>query len=274
MQIALRDTALSVGRRYLGPAARRIRREVQWRTSGADYRVERSPERLPFAIASHRTPLIRTLCGLDVRLQRNKIVNLCIAAERLDGIVLEPGQRLSFWREVRKPTARRGFLPGLVLDHGNLGEGIGGGLCQMTNLLYWMTLHTPLEVVERWRHSYDVFPDASRTQPFGSGATCAWPVLDLQIENPTTARYRLSLRVSETHLEGAWRSDQPVAVRYRIDERSHRFTHEGPGRFVRHNELWRIEVDATTDEPVKESLVAVNSALMMYDPFLPEGRAS
>lgn len=51
-----------------------------------------------------------------------------------------------------------------------------------------MTIHTPLTVVERWRHTYDVFPDNNRTQPFASGATCAYPALDLQIENRTDAR--------------------------------------------------------------------------------------
>ena len=46
---------------------------------------------------------------------------------------------------------------------------LGGGLCQLSNLIYWMTLHTPLTITERYRHSYDVFPDSNRTQSFGSG---------------------------------------------------------------------------------------------------------
>src|SRR5690606_11218439 len=112
------------------------------------------------------------LAGLDPHLQRNKVVNLRLAAASLDGVLLRPGERLSFWRLVGPPTRRRGFVEGLVLNQGALSVGVGGGLCQMTNLLYWMTLHTPLTVVERWRHSYDVFPDEGRTQPFGSGATC------------------------------------------------------------------------------------------------------
>ena len=63
-------------------------------------------------------------------------------------------------------------MEGMILRNGRVASGVGGGLCQMTNLLYWMTLHTPLTVTERWRHGYDVFPDSNRTQPFGSGATC------------------------------------------------------------------------------------------------------
>ena len=57
----------------------------------------------------------------------------------------------------------------MVLFLGQIGGDIGGGLCQLSNLIFWMTLHTPLTVTERYRHSHDVFPDANRTQPFGSG---------------------------------------------------------------------------------------------------------
>lgn len=273
MRFDVSDAAFRLARTVLGPAVRRIRREAQWRASGIDYHVRRTSAAMPYRIAMHQTPLIRDLSGLDMRLQYNKIVNLQLAADRLDGVVIEPGQRLSFWREVGKPTRSRGFVDGLVLTHGRLGTGVGGGLCQMTNLLYWMTLHTPLEIVERWRHSYDVFPDAGRTQPFGSGATCAWPVLDLQIANHTSHPYALSLKVAETHLVGEWRSSEPLMVTYRVEERRHHVTHEGPGAYVRHNELWRIEqeLDGTG---TREHLVAANAAFMMYEPFLPPAQAS
>ena len=108
-----------------------------------------------------------------------------LAAARLDGLTLKPGETLSFWRAVGRPTRRRGYVEGMILRNGRVASGVGGGLCQMTNLLYWMTLHTPLTVTERWRHGYDVFPDSNRTQPFGSGATCAYPHRDLMIRNDT-----------------------------------------------------------------------------------------
>lgn len=262
------STLRSLARLVLGPPLRRLRRELQWHAPGVDFSVVRgSTEGYPYEIAAHSTPLFRELAGVDPLLQRNKVQNLRIAASALDGIVLEPGVRLSFWREVGRPSRRRGFLEGLVLDHGQLKAGVGGGLCQLTNLLYWMTLHTPLQVVERWRHSYDVFPDSSRTQPFGSGATCAWPALDLQIENRTQSAFRLSMRVTETQLEGAWHSTSSVAERYRIEERAHRMSHEAPGVYVRHNELWRVVTES--EGPARgEELIAANHALMMYEPFL------
>ena len=159
-------------RAVVGPAYRRVKREIQWRRCGADLKLERADAReFTHLVMTHETPLIRPLSGLEHQLQLNKVTNLRLAVAPLDGRVLRPGQRLSVWWFVGAPTARRGFLDGLVLDQGRLTAGVGGGLCQLTNLIHWMTIHTPLTVVERWRHTYDVFPDAGRTQPFASGAT-------------------------------------------------------------------------------------------------------
>ncbi|MBU2600947.1 MAG: VanW family protein [Actinobacteria bacterium] len=268
-RFAYRRSPAAFARFLLGPAVRRARRELQWRAPGLDFRVRPAPaERFPHAVARHATPLIRTLPGLDLRLQRNKVVNLRLAVSRLDGLVIEPGRRLSFWRQVGKPTYRRGFLDGMVLDHGRVAAGVGGGLCQLTNLAYWMTLHTPLTVTERWRHSYDVFPDADRTQPFGSGATCAWPALDLQIENRTQFPWRLGLCVTATHLEGGWTCAEPFLGRYEVYEGEHRFSQGGPGTYLRHNVLCRREFDAC-GTLVTDVMVAENHALLMYQPFLP-----
>jgi vancomycin resistance protein VanW len=265
------QTARDAARPILGPAARRLRREAQWHDPRIDFAgVRAAPKAFPCEVASHATPLVRRLAGLDPELQRNKAVNLTIAAALLDGVALAPGQRLSFWRLVGRPTRERGFVDGLVLDHGTLSRGVGGGLCQLTNLLYWMTLHTPLTIVERWRHSYDVFPDAGRTQPFGSGATCAWPALDLQIENRTRVPYRLSVALTSTDLAGGWSCAEPFRGSFEVYERVHLITHEGAGRYVRHNQLWRREYTGA-GRLVADLPVAENHALLMYAPFLGPG---
>ncbi len=262
----------TLGRRVVGPAARRLRRQLQWRGCGGRLVLKSAPsEDYDHLVATHASPLIRPLAGLEPALQRNKVVNLRIAVARLDSLVLDPGQRLSFWYHVRRPSRRRGFLDGLVLDHGRLTAGVGGGLCQLTNLIYWMTLHTPLTVVERWRHSYDVFPDADRTQPFGTGATCAWPVLDLQIENRTQSGFRLGLEVTDSQLTGRWSSAVPVLARYQVYEARHAMTNDAPGVFVRHNVIRRREFNVAGVE-VADELVAENHALMRYQPFLAAGR--
>ncbi len=221
-------------------------------------------------MARHASPTRRELAGVDPGLQVSKETNLALACAALDGRVLQPGQQLSFWFQVGRPTAARGFLPGVVLSHGSVTTGVGGGLCQLTNLLSWMTLHTPLTVVERWRHSYDVFPDSARTLPFASGATCAWPSLDLQIENRTSQPFRLAVAVRSGELTGLWHSDTAPTRSYRVYEAQHVITNDGPGVHHRHNVLRRRVFDGDGVE-IDDEQVAENHALMMYEPFLGAG---
>ena len=253
---------VAVVRAAVGPPARDARRRVQW--SRAAYRVEPAPpEACPHEVARHATPLIRRLAGVDLELQHGKVANLRLAAAALDGLALPPGRTLSFWRQVGRPTAARGFRDGLVLRSGGLAAGVGGGLCEVTNLLYWLTLHTPLVVVERHRHSYDVFPDDARTQPFGSGATCAWPSADLQVTNPTAATYRLALAVTGDELVGSWWADRPADRRFEVYETGHAFVDEAPGVRVRCNVLRRRAVDPE-GRVVLDEVVAENRARVMY----------
>jgi len=265
---ATRQGAVERLRVIAGPAYRRVKRELQWRRCGADLHLQVAPATgFPALVRTHETPLIRPLSGLEDRLQVNKVTNLRLAIAPLDGRVLQPGQRLSVWWFVRAPTARRGFLEGLVLKQGQLTAGVGGGLCQLTNLIHWMTIHTPLTVVERWRHTYDVFPDAGRTQPFASGATCSWPSLDLQVENRTDTAYRLGLSLTDTHLVGEWRAAAAPTRSYEVYEAAHEITTDLPGRFVRRNLLRRKVFDATGQQ-IDDEFVTENHALMMYPPFL------
>lgn len=253
-----------------GRALRRAKREWQWRRCPDAFARDQAPTAdFPFLAAAHSSPLYRPLAGVEERLQRNKVVNLQIAVARLDGVTLRPGERFSFWRLVGAPTARRGYLPGLVLSYGRIGEGVGGGLCQLTNLLYWMTIHTSLTVVERWRHTHDVFPDVRRTVPFGSGATCAWPALDLQIRNDTATTFRLSLAVTDDDLVGEWRADVQPELRFEVYESAHVMTNDAPGVFMRHNQL-RRRVRDRDGAQVDDEFVVENHALLMYQPFLEQ----
>ncbi len=193
----------------------------------------------PFIAFEHSTPLFRNLSGSDILLEQNKVCNLSIAASLLDGLILEKGKIFSYWKCIGKPSKSRGFKEGLVLKSGRLSSGIGGGLCQASNLLYWMTLHTPLVVTQRWRHSYDVFPDSSRTQPFGSGATCVYNYRDLQIKNETDQAFLLKVWIQDGKLCGQWRTQRPLADKYEVYEKKHWITMEMAGVYVRHNVLSR-----------------------------------
>lgn len=253
----------------MGKAYYASRRYLLWCSPKYRWAAQRQNAQLPYVQTAHATPLYRHLRGEEMELQQNKVINLRLAAARLDGVVLRPGETFSYWRLIGKPTRKKGYREGMVLFLGRIGSDVGGGLCQLSNLIFWMTLHTPLTVVERYRHSHDVFPDSNRTQPFGSGATCAYPHRDLMIRNETDHSYQLCVHVTETHLEGEWRAEAPVHFQYRILERNSRMEQASWGGYVRHNELFRQVFDLE-GVLLREEFLFANDAIMMYSPLLPE----
>lgn len=255
-------------RKWAGIRYFRLRRWWQWQWSGQTWARKRPGERLPVVMFSHATPLLRQLKDVDMWLQHNKVQNLKIAVSLLDGVVIRPGETFSYWRLLGKPTARRGFVPGLQLDQGQLKTAIGGGLCQMSNLIFWMVLHSPLTIVERWRHSYDVFPDVNRTQPFGSGATCAYNYIDLQLRNDTEQDIQLNLWLSEEHLHGSLSSEYDSSYTYEVFESDHLFRPEMWGGYTRHNRIARRVLNRGTSELLYEEPMVENHAVMMYNPTL------
>jgi vancomycin resistance protein VanW len=254
----------------LGSEYYRIQRWLSWQLSAQSFALQQSNEPLRYTIAEHCTPLRRELSNVEQWLQDNKVINLKIAAAKLQGIIVKPGETFSYWRLIGKPTRAKGYKEGMILKQGTVTSGTGGGLCQLSNLIYWMTLHSPLTVTERYRHSYDVFPDAGRSQPFGSGATCFYNYIDLQIENRTSDTFQLMLSFSDTHLFGQWRSEGEARYRYEVYEKRHWFTQEYWGGYIRHNEIFRKIVDLE-GSPLTDELVTENHAIMMYEPCLPEG---
>ena len=136
----------------------RFVRRVQDAFSGVRFSRQRRCDPLPVVVYAHKSLIRRTLGTVDQKLQENKAVNLSLAAPRVNGVLIRPGETFSFWRMVGPCTARRGYLPGLTISKGETACGVGGGMCQFTNLLHWMVLHTPLVITEHHHHDgYDLF---------------------------------------------------------------------------------------------------------------------
>lgn len=253
-------------RLHLGRLFFIVRRYVQWHIGEVHFASRRSSSLLPYELYSHQSVIMRPLKKVDMYLQENKKNNLQLAISRINGMLVPPGATFSFWKTVGMPTQAKGYLDGLELSSGGLRVGTGGGLCQLSNLIYWMTLHTQLQVTERWRHSFDVFPDVDRTQPFGSGATVAYNYIDLQLYNPTSNTFQLRLWIDATHLHGAWLCSEQSPYTYQVIEKNHHMQPQPWGGYTRHNDLYRLVIDKqgqTTEEHITS-----NTAIMMYNPSL------
>lgn len=219
---------------------------------------------LPYSCKRHQSLLRRRLGNSSPELQENKIHNLKIACPTIDGILIKPGQTFSFWQQVGEATAEKGYAEGMQLSRGEVVRGVGGGLCQLANLLYWMSLHTPLEVVERHHHSFDPFPDENRVLPFGSGAGVFYNYIDLRFFNPTDITFQVRLWLTDNHLKGAVYSDRETPYSYHVFEKNHRFLRQSDKNF-RENEIWREMIDRKTGNRVAEELLVRNFSEVKYE---------
>lgn len=214
--------------------------------------------RFPHLQCERRSPLRRPTTLYAPALQHAKEHNVRLAAARLDGRVLEPGQLFSWHGALGPPLRLRGFLPGPELQEGRVAAGPGGGLCQVANLLYWLALHAGLQVLERHRHELDLFADHERSAPFGCGATVYFPSKDLRLRNPHPWPVLLQVRVEDTHLYGAVLMPRDPGFRCEVLEVEHRFVRRG-GDIWRENRLVRRThtAGASRDEPLGENRARV-----------------
>ena len=113
--------------------------------------------------------------------------NLRIAAESLHRTVVRPGEVFSFARVVGPPIAPRGYREGRTLVGGEVAASSGGGLCQLSGLLYLAALECGLEILERHPHSLDIYTDATRFAPLGADATVVYGHRDLRLRNTLDA---------------------------------------------------------------------------------------
>jgi len=252
---------------FIGKNLYTIKRYFKWIKNASQFSNNFDDKNLEHKIHTHQTPILRELKDVDMYLQYNKLQNLKIAIKKIDGLLIKPGEVFSYWKCIGKPTKGKGYKEGMVLEQGKVKTGIGGGLCQLSNLLFWAILHTPLTLLERYRHGFDVFPDSNRKLPFGSGATCVYNYRDLQFINKTEETYQLDLSIKNDFLVINIHSNESKYFNYEIYESYHEINHTSWGRYIRHNEVRRKVINL--EGIVKDNqFLFENHALMMYDPLI------
>lgn len=254
-------------RKFLGKEYFILKRQLYWISQNKQFAKVDNNITFDNSIFKHKSFLLRSLKNVDMVLQYNKVNNLKNAISKLDKVVIKPGYTFSIWRLVGRPTKSKGYLEGLVLNNGTISKGIGGGLCQLGNLLYWMALHSPLTITERWRHSYDVFPDINRTIPFACGATLSYNYVDLQLKNNTDITFQINLWLDKEYLNGEITCNKNIHTKYEVFETDHKFEHQWWGGYTRHNKIWK-RITNLIDNTITEELVTENNAIMMYNPIL------
>ena len=225
----------------------------------------KSEKNLEHVVYTHQSLIRRRLGNVDMRLQENKAVNLSIAAPHLDHIIIRPGETFSFWKLVGNTTKRRGYKEGLTISSNRQAPGMGGGMCQMTNLIHWMILHSDLDITEHHHHDrFDLFPDFKRKVPFGTGTSINYNYMDYRFTNNTDRTYQLIVYTTDEYLCGELRSDSPQPYTYDIIAENEYFIREVEDVF-RNGEVYREKKDIETGEVVEKKLIRRNHAKVCYD---------
>ncbi len=242
-----------------------IVRTVKNLFAAGSFAKTKSNEKLEYTIYKHNSLIRRRLGNVDMHLQENKAVNLSLAAPKINMLLIRPGETFSFWYLVGSLSEKNGYKEGLTIFSDRPSSGIGGGMCQMTNLIHWMVLHSDMEITEHHHHDQiDLFPDFHRTIPFGTGTSIMYNYLDYRFKNITDITYQLVIYTTDEYLCGELRADKRQKYKYHIGAENVYFSREN-GIVFRNGEVYRDKVDRRTGEHIEKKLIRKNHARVCYD---------
>ncbi len=223
-----------------------------------------SKHKLPNVISEQSSHLIKRGKGIDITLQENKAVNIRLACAKINGIIIHPGETFSFWKTVGKTTKRKGYKDGRVIEGNVLKPGIGGGLCNLSNTIHRMVLHSPLKVTEFHSHSDALAPDEGKRVPFSSGTSVSYNYIDYRFKNNSDQDIQLLLWCDDEELHGELRSERPFIYRFELSEEDHHFHKEGD-KYYRISKIYKNVIDRSDGKIVARQLVLDNHSEVMFD---------
>lgn len=243
-----------------------LKRHVKNLLGKERYASRREKERLPVVVFSTGGNMIKRGPGIDERLQQNKADNIRLACSKIDGLVMEPGETFSFWRQVGKTSKRNGFSEGRVLINGRLVAGVGGGLCNLANTLNLLALHSPLTITEMHHHSDALAPDpGNKHVPYSAGTSVNYNFIDLRFRNDTDRPIQICTWCDGDNLNAALCTTEEFPYTYRLTEENHHFHQEDDGRFFRNSLIYRETIDKATGQVVYRELNWKNHSEVMFD---------
>lgn len=145
----------------------------------------------------------------------NRDVNLRLACEAINGMVLYPGDVFSYNEALGERTAARGYKPGPSYSGNETVMTYGGGICQVSSALYYCTLIAELETLVRENHGF-----APNYAPLGMDATVSWGSIDFRFRNSLDYPVRIEATASggtvTVSLIGTYEKDYYVEMEHEI----------------------------------------------------------
>ena len=108
----------------------------------------------------------------------NRVTNLELASEKVNGTIILPGETFSYNKVVGERTIAKGYKEAAVYSGGKVVDGIGGGICQLSSTLYNAVIYANLEITSRSNHRF-----LTSYVTAGRDATVSWGTVDFCFKN-------------------------------------------------------------------------------------------
>ncbi len=237
------------------------------RLDGRKYCDTQKNKRLGTVLFESACPMYNPDTGFDMVYQENKVFNLKLAAKPLDGLLIRPGETFSFSRAVRYADRETRYRDGLTVVNGRLTTAYGGGLCQISNLLFWVFLHSPLTIVERHGHRVKDFPEPPSDAPIGVDATVSEGWLDLKVTNDTRQAFQIGIEFDAEHIIGRLYVQPGLEASYQVHNGRISYVRKD-GKVYERAEVIQTRTPAAGDAPAVSKTLYVNQCEIGYS--LPE----
>lgn len=224
----------------------------------------KSNKKLPNVVYSYSSNLIKRGKGIDIELQKNKAVNIQLASDKINGIIINPGEVFSFYKTIGKTSKRKGYKDGRVIKGNVVKAGRGGGLCNLGNTVHLLVIHSPLKVTEVHHHSDALAPDGDKRIPFSSGTSVSYNDIDFRFKNNTDQAVQILLWCENGKLYGELRSEREFPNDYKITENDHHFAKEGE-KYYRISKIYKETLNRETGETIEKKLIRDNHSEVMFD---------
>ncbi len=222
-----------------------------------------SNQKLPNIIDYKNSTLIKKGRDIDPTLQINKAINIKLACQKISGIIIKPNEIFSFWRTIGRANKKNGYKEGRVIVQNKLIAGVGGGLCNLSNTIHRLVLHSPLEVVEFHKHSDALAPVVGERIPFSSGTSVSYNYIDYRFKNNSNQNIQLILWCDEEKLHGELRSENEFPLRYELIEEDYHFKKKN-NKYYQISKVYKNSIDKTNNQIVAKELVLDNNSEVMY----------
>ena len=149
-----------------------------------------------------------------------RTANVRLAAKLVNGTILNPGEEFSYNRTVGPRTTARGFREAAIFSQGEVVDGIGGGICQVSSTIYMAALKANMKIVERKNHAFYV-----DYTPKGEDATVVYGSIDFRFKNTSAYPIKIVATSKNNYIRIELMGTEPDEVRtVKLTKKTHSTT--------------------------------------------------